>query len=96
MRFIVVLLYLLFIQFTLAQEDTVEGWYADPSVETQYAFVQELLYVAGYVPEQIEIYQTLPNYAHVYRVKLDSLTGGFMFVRWDKNKKEHFRYFVIF
>jgi len=90
MRFIVVLLYLLFIQFTLAQEDTVEGWYADPSVETQYAFVQELLYVAGYVPEQIEIYQTLPNYAHVYRVKLDSLTGGFMFVRWDKNKKEHF------
>ena len=60
------------------------------SVETQYAFVQELLYVAGYAPEEIQIYQTLPNYAHVYRVKLDSVNGGFMFVRWDKKKKEHF------
>src|SRR5210317_1630060 len=68
----------------------VEGRYDDPSLATQRAFVEEILFIAGYVPEQIEIYQTLPNYAHVYRVKLDSLTGGFMFVRWDKNKKEHF------
>lgn len=74
----------------MAQENIMEGLYSDPSVETQYAFVQELLYVAGYVPEKIEIYQTLPNYAHVYRVQLDSINGGFMFVRWDKVKREHF------
>lgn len=68
----------------------IEGFYDDPSQETQYAFVQELLYAGGYVPEKITIYQTLPNYAHVYRVKLDSVTGGFMFIRWDKKKKEHY------
>ena len=68
----------------------IEGFYDDPSLETQFAFVQELLYVAGYAPEEIQIYETLPNYAHVYRVKLDSVNGGFMFVRWDKKKKEHF------
>ena len=66
------------------------GIYDDPSLQTQTAFVEEILYVAGYVPESIEIYQTLPNYAHVFRVKLDSVNGGFMFVRWDKEKKEHF------
>ena len=65
----------------------IEGFYDDPSLESQFAFVQELLYVAGYAPEEIQIYQTLPNYAHVYRVKLDSVNGGFMFVRWDKKKK---------
>jgi hypothetical protein len=82
----------LFCAFTFAQDSglQLEGFYDDPSVETQYAFVQELLYVAGYAPEEIQIYQTLPNYAHVYRVKLDSVNGGFMFVRWDKKKKEHF------
>lgn len=68
----------------------IEGIYDDPSLQTQTAFVEEILYVAGYVPESIEIYQTLPNYAHVFRVKLDSVNGGFMFVRWDKEKKEHF------
>jgi|TARA_B110000285_G_scaffold15203_1_gene14973 hypothetical protein len=71
-----------------AQE--IEGFYNDPSPETQYAFVQELLYVGGYVPEKIIIYQTLANHAHVYRVKLDSVTGGFMFIRWNKKKKEHY------
>ena len=77
--------------FMLAQVELVmEGFYDDPSKETQYAFVQELLYAGGYVPEEISIYQTLPNHAHVYRVKLDSVTGGFMFIRWDKKKKEHY------
>ena len=82
-----------FILFFSNAQDTppeVEGFYDDPSVETQFAFVEELLYVAGYIPEEIQIYQTLPNYAHVYRVKLDSVNGGFMFIRWDKKKKEHF------
>jgi hypothetical protein len=46
--------------------------------------------IAGYVPERIQIYQTLPNQARVFRVKLDSVNGGFVFVRWDKVKKENF------
>ena len=25
-----------------------------------------------------------------FRVKLDSVTGGFVFVRWDKQKKQHY------
>ena len=85
--------YILFCFFSYiiyGQENIIEGLYNDPSLETQTAFVNELLYVAGYVPEKIEVYQTLPNFAHVFRVKLDSINGGFIFVRWDKNKKEHF------
>ena len=85
--------YILFCFFSYiiyGQENIIEGLYNDASLETQTAFVSELLYVAGYVPEKIEVYQTLPNYAHVFRVKLDSVNGGFIFVRWDKNKKEHF------
>ena len=58
----------------------------DPSALGQRAFVDELLWMAGYVPEKIEIYQTLPNNSRVYRVKLDSVNGGFIFIRWDKKK----------
>ena len=77
--------------FVVAQDETlIEGNYNDPSLVTQTAFVEELLYVAGYVPEKIEVYQSLPNYSHVFRVKLDSVTGGFVFVRWDKQKKQHY------
>jgi len=84
--------FLLILSNSLYAQDNllIEGIYDDPSLQTQTAFVEEILYVAGYVPESIEIYQTLPNYAHVFRVKLDSVNGGFMFVRWDKEKKEHF------
>jgi hypothetical protein len=89
---ILLLLLLPFSNFYGQEELIVEdpSLYADPSLETQFAFVQELLYTAGYVPEEIRVYQTLPNHAHVYQVKLDSVQGGFVFVRWDKNKKEHF------
>ena len=59
----------------------------DSSVDGQRLFVEELLDLAGYVPEKISVYQTLPNKAHVFRVKLDSVYGGFIFVRWDKIKK---------
>ena len=83
-------LVLSFLVITPIIAQDIEGFYDDPSPETQYAFVQELLYAGGYVPEKLTIYQTLPNYAHVYRVKLDSVTGGFMFIRWDKKKKEHY------
>ena len=63
---------------------------SDPSAEGQRFFVEDLLDIAGYVPEKIEIYQTLPNKARVFRVKLDSVNGGFVFVRWDRAKKENF------
>ena len=62
----------------------------DPSAEGQRFFVEELLDIAGYVLEKIQIYQTLPNKARVFRVKLDSVNGGFVFVRWNKTKKENY------
>ncbi|MDC3132807.1 hypothetical protein OA501_01175 [Flavobacteriaceae bacterium] len=62
----------------------------DPSSEGQWMFVEELLDTAGYVPEKIIIYQTLPNSARVYRVILDSINSGFVFVRWNAVKKENF------
>ena len=62
----------------------------DPSADGQRFFVSDLLDIAGYVPEKIQIYQTLPNQARVFRVKLDSINGGFVFVRWDKSKKENY------
>ena len=85
---LIFLLYLTGVQCQDAPQ--VEGRYDDSSLFTQKAFVEEILYISGYVPEQIQVYQTLPNHAHVYRVTLDSVNGGFLFVRWDKKKKEHF------
>lgn len=84
--------YIIFISALLhsQEESLMEGYFNDPSLETQTAFVNELLYVAGYVPDKIEVYQTLPNYAHVFRVKLDSVNGGFIFVRWNKKEQRHF------
>ena len=63
---------------------------SDPSAQGQRFFVEDLLDIAGYVPEKIDIYQTLPNNARVFRIKLDSINGGFVFVRWDKAKKENY------
>ena len=84
---------------TYAQDDselTDEEYYQlypeplnDPSSEGQRFFVEDLLDVAGYVPERIEIYQSLPNNARVFRVRFDSINGAFMFVRWDKKNKEN-------
>ena len=62
----------------------------DPTLEGQTTFVEELMDIAGYNPEKIEIYQTLPNRAKVFRVKLDSVNGGFVFIRWDSKKKENY------
>ena len=59
-------------------------------MEGQTTFVEELMDIAGYKPEKIEIYQTLPNIAKVFRVKLDSVNGGFVFIRWDSKKKENY------
>ena len=63
---------------------------SDPSAQGQRFFVEDLLDIAGYVPEKIDIYQTLPNNSRVFRIKLDSINGGFVFVRWDKAKKENY------
>lgn len=75
-----------------AAEEEYEIWepISDPTAYGQRIFVEELLDIAGYVPEGIQIYQTLPNKARVFRIKLDSVTGGFVFVRWDKVKKENY------
>ena len=85
-------LILTFKAFSQEAESLIENYelYSDSSLETQYSFVQELLYVAGYVPEKITVYQTLPNNAHVYRITLDTVNGGFLFVRWNKKDKKHY------
>ena len=90
--------HLLFFIFLLAQTNlfgqATEDEYLEPindsSAEGQRFFVEDLLDIAGYVPEKIQIYQTLPNQSRVFRVKLDSVNGGFVFVRWDKSKKENY------
>ena len=91
---VLILFFLLIPIFSIGQYYDDEEQYLDPindpSALGQRAFVDELLWMAGYVPEKIEIYQTLPNNSRVYRVKLDSVNGGFIFIRWDKKKKEHY------
>jgi len=63
----------------------------DKSLGGQTLFVEELLDISGYILKSIEVYQNLPNNAKVFRVKLDSANeGGFVFVRWDKKKKENY------
>ena len=97
-----ILMFLLLVSFfkTSAQyndydDDEYEEVYLEPindkSDEGQKIFVEELLDLAGYILDEIEIYQRLPNHAKVFRVKLDSDDdSGFIFVRWDKKKKENF------
>ncbi|MBT4826152.1 MAG: hypothetical protein GWP29_06485 [Bacteroidetes bacterium] len=91
-RFILLLFFMGVQTYALSQEarDEYLEPLNDPSADGQRFFVQDLLDIAGYVPERIQIYQTLPNQARVFRVKLDSVNGGFVFVRWDKVKKENF------
>ena len=63
----------------------------DKTLEGQKIFVKELLDLSGYILKSIEVYQTLPNNAKVFRIKLKANEGGgFVFVRWDKKKKENF------
>ena len=62
----------------------------DPSSDGQRYFVEDLLDFAGYVPEKIQVYQTLSNNARVFRVRFDSINGAFIFVRWDKKNKENY------
>ena len=97
-----ILIFLLLVSFfkTNAQyndydEDEYEETYLEPindkSDEGQKIFVEELLDLAGYILDEIEIYQRLPNHAKVFRVKYDEKSkGGFIFIRWDKEKEENY------
>ena len=82
-------------QYDDYDEDEYEETYLEPindkSDEGQKIFVEELLDLAGYMLDEIEIYQRLPNYAKVFRVKYDEKSkGGFIFIRWDKKNKENY------
>jgi hypothetical protein len=94
MKFIFLFLFLFFLGLQVSVFSQEYEEYFEPlndsSAEGQRFFVEELLDIAGYVPEKIQIYQTLPNKARVFRVKLDSVNGGFVFVRWDQTKKENY------
>ncbi|MGC6421952.1 MAG: hypothetical protein ACON47_10555 [Flavobacteriaceae bacterium] len=72
------------------EEDTYVYPENDPTREGQQIFVEELLDLAGFVHEKIEVYQTLSNKARVFRVRFDSVNGAFVFVRWDKVKRENY------
>ena len=76
---------------TSTEEFVYKGPIGDHSKEGQMAFVLNLLDLAGYVIDRIEVYQTLPNHARLFRVRFDDDTnGGFIFIRWDKKKMENF------
>lgn len=82
-------------QYDDYDEDEYEETYLEPindkSDEGQKIFVEELLDLAGYILDEIEIYQRLPNHAKVFRVKYDEKSkGGFIFIRWDKKNKENY------
>ena len=82
-------------QYDDYDEDEYEETYLEPindkSDEGQKIFVEELLDLAGYILDEIEIYQRLPNHAKVFRVKYDEKSkGGFIFIRWDKKKGENY------
>ena len=59
----------------------------DYSLEGQKMFVEDLLDTAGYIINSIETYQTMPNNSRIFRVDLED---GFIFIRWDKKKKENY------
>ena len=53
-------------------------------------FVEDLLDTAGYIINSIETYQTMPNNSRIFRVDLENSEDGFIFIRWDKKKKENY------
>lgn len=63
----------------------------DNSSDGQRYFAAELMEIAGINVDYIEVYQTLPNNARILRVKYNEENqGGFIFIRWDKKKKENY------
>ena len=79
----------------IREEEIEEYYYSyflnDNTKEGQIAYVEEILAAAGYIVDDIIVYQTLPNNARVFRVIAnDSLDRGFIFIRWDKEKQENY------
>ena len=63
----------------------------DNSITGQKDFIQELMYLAGYTVDKITVYQNLPNHAKIFRVIYNEESqSGFIFIRWDKKKKENY------
>ena len=63
----------------------------DNSSLGQMYFVEGLMNIAGFSIDFIEVHQTLPNNARIFRVLYDEeQQSGFIFIRWDKKKKENY------
>lgn len=63
----------------------------DNTTDGQRNFVYDLMNLAGYAVDQIIVYQNLPNNAKIFRVVFNEESeSGFIFIRWDKKKKENY------
>jgi hypothetical protein len=73
------------------EDDSFQGPINDKTTLGQKYFVNDLMSLAGYTVDEIEVYQTLPNNAKIFRVIYDEESqSGFIFIRWDKKKKENY------
>ena len=73
------------------EEESFVGPLNDNSSLGQMYFVEGLMNIAGYSIDFIEVYQTLPNHARIFRVLYDDeRQSGFIFIRWDKKKNENY------
>jgi len=63
----------------------------DNTIIGQKDFVYGLMSLAGYTVDEIIVYQNLPNHAKIFRVIYNEESqSGFIFIRWDKKKKENY------
>lgn len=74
------------------QEEIVyQGPINDNTIAGQKDFVNDLMTLAGYAVDEISVYQNLSNYAKIFRVIYNEESqSGFIFIRWDKKKKENY------
>ena len=73
------------------ENESLMGPLNDNSSLGQMYFVEGLMNIAGYGIDEIEVYQTLPNHARIFRVLYDEKQqSGFIFIRWDKVNKENY------
>ena len=73
------------------EDDFYQGPINDNSIAGQKDFVNELMSLAGYTVDEIIVYQNLPNHAKIFRVIYNEESqSGFIFIRWDKKKKENY------
>ena len=73
------------------EENDAQSVINDNTIDGQKKFVNDLMSVAGYKVDEIIVYQNLPNFAKIFRVIFNEETqSGFIFIRWDKKKKENY------